>query len=148
MSTEANTLEACGPSSSLANQTNQHVSNQSIVTVEPGHKGTVSGVTAALFHQRATISIQNAAGRVLMLITLEADPTSQVLSFGPFNELVTINVLIENSEKGDNFSVSKVKPLNVSKQADASNPVHYLVSTILSEDHVDDNYNDCIITIF
>ncbi|KAG6877789.1 hypothetical protein C0993_003883 [Termitomyces sp. T159_Od127] len=132
---------------------------QSTITVEPGHRGTVSGVTAARFHQRAIVDIKNSTGRTLALTTLvgrgdnvplveEANPASSAWSFGPFGEPVAINVLIEHSENGDNFSPSKViKPINVSKRADASHPASHHVSTILSEDDVDDDYTDCIVNI-
>ncbi|KAG6841355.1 hypothetical protein C0991_011898 [Blastosporella zonata] len=132
----------------------------STIEVEPGYKGTVSGVTAARFNQRATVNIQDRAGRVIALttfigkgenvpLTQVVNPVSPAWSFGPFAEPVTLNVLIENSEKGDNFSPSKViLPIKVLKESDETSPATYRVSTILSEDSVDDDYTDCIITVF
>ncbi|KAG5639728.1 hypothetical protein H0H81_000008 [Sphagnurus paluster] len=79
----------------------------------------------------------------------ESNAAQPVLSFGPSTEVLTIHVVIEHSEKpGGKFSPSKViDPVTVRKEPDAYSPLTIIVSTILSEDNVDDDYNDCIVTI-
>ncbi|KAF8156532.1 hypothetical protein B0H34DRAFT_674992 [Crassisporium funariophilum] len=135
------------------------MSNNS-VKVELGFKGTVTGLTRAANHQRATIEMKNASGRVLASTTLvgrgenvpmtqEVNPALPAWSFGPFNEVMTVFVKIEYSQSGGNFLPSKeILPVTVKKEPDTSSPQTYVVSTLLSEDAGDNDFNNCIINIF
>jgi len=130
------------------------------VTVEPGFRGTVTGITCARYEQRATVNIKNAAGRSLASTTLvgkgdnvpmsqEVSPTMPAWAFGPFTEAMTVNVVIEYASPGQDFAPSKaVLPVTVLKTPDGSSPQTYVMSTFLSEDSTDNDYNDCVISVF
>jgi len=133
----------------------------SSVKIDVGFKGTVAGITRAEFEQRATISVKNSAGRVLtstslvgkgensVPMTQEANSDLTDWSFGPFSQPMTIDVLFEHSQNGQNFSTSKaIAPITITKKPDSSSPQTFIVTTMLSEDSSDNDYNDCIISIF
>ncbi|KAG6835273.1 hypothetical protein H0H93_003240 [Arthromyces matolae] len=117
-------------------------------------------VIDADFYQRATLSIKNELGRVIALTTFvgqganvpatqESHLGSSTWCFGPFEENVSLDVLIEHSPNGDIYKPSKIMtPVHVNKQADGSHPAAYHLTTILSEDNDDNDYNDCILNIF
>ncbi|GLB39852.1 hypothetical protein LshimejAT787_0703620 [Lyophyllum shimeji] len=135
------------------------MSNNS-VRVEPGFRGTVTGLTRASYDQRATITVQNAARRTLASTTLvgkgenssmtqEVNKALSAWAFGPFDEAMTINVSIEFASSGKEFRPSKaILPVTVTKNPDGSCPQTYVISTLLSEDGSDNDFNDCIISIF
>lgn len=134
--------------------------SNSSVTIEPGFRGTVTGLTRAGYNQRATINIKNFAGRTLastslvgkgenVPMTQEVNPALPAWAFGPFTEAMTVNVFIEYASTGQTFVPSRaILPVTVTKKPDESSPQTYVVSTLLSEDSTDNDYNDCIISIF
>ncbi|KAF5384297.1 hypothetical protein D9615_003309 [Tricholomella constricta] len=135
------------------------MSNNS-VKIEVGFRGTITGLTRSMNHQRATITMKNDAGRTLASTTLvgngenvpmtqEVNETMRAWSFGPFKDSMTVSIQVEHSQTGESFSPSKaILPVTVRKEPDASYPQTYVVSTLLSEDSNDNDYNDCIISIF
>ncbi|GLB39846.1 hypothetical protein LshimejAT787_0703560 [Lyophyllum shimeji] len=136
------------------------MSNVSSVELEPGFRGTVTGITRAGYSQRATVEIKKADGRTVASTTLvgkgenvpmtqEVNPALPAYAFGPFAEPMTVKVTIEFATDGQHFKRSKeVAPVTVIKKPDESSPQTYVVSTLLSEDSTDNDFNDCIISIF
>ncbi|KAF8065192.1 hypothetical protein FPV67DRAFT_1671471 [Lyophyllum atratum] len=134
--------------------------SNSSVRIDVGFRGTVTGLTRAGYDQRATVNIKNSAGRTLastslvgkgenVPMTQEVNTSLPAWSFGPFNEAMTVNVSIEYAQSGGNFVPSRaILPVTVVKNPDASSPQTYVVSTLLSEDSSDNDFNDCIISIF
>ncbi|RDB23621.1 hypothetical protein Hypma_009501 [Hypsizygus marmoreus] len=132
----------------------------SSIKVEPGFKGMISGVTRSPSYQRAMISLKNAAGRVMASSILAGDgeniPMKQEVNgmqgwaFGPFNEMMTMHVAVEHSrsENGTFVPSKSIVPIPMRMETDMHNPKTYMVCTMLSQDAVDNDYNDSILSVF
>ncbi|KDQ10659.1 hypothetical protein BOTBODRAFT_46877 [Botryobasidium botryosum FD-172 SS1] len=123
------------------------------VQVPAGYRGTITGVARSGNLQRAKFELKDNTGYVLgvsQVMDQQVDPSSTTWSFGPFAFTATISVVVDyQGAPGQTFKPSKVvAPITVAKVANAKNHHGYIISTVLSEDHTDNDYNDAIISIF
>ncbi|KAG6826108.1 hypothetical protein H0H92_001109 [Tricholoma furcatifolium] len=140
--------------------------NVKIIIVPAGFTGCVSVISRAMYTQRATVKLFDVDGDLMgstvfmgsgenVVLTEKSDPSSTGYSFGPWNDDARIEITIENKPNGTtNFRPSHtLNPINsprlqVVKSATKKTPIHYRGSTILSEDTNDNDYDDCIVSVF
>ncbi|KDQ10660.1 hypothetical protein BOTBODRAFT_35979 [Botryobasidium botryosum FD-172 SS1] len=132
------------------------------IQVPAGYRGTATGIIRSAGHlQRAKFELKDSTGYILASSTLvgtggdvvmkeQVNPNSMGWSLGPFPQSATMSILIENqASAGQPFKASKViEPINVYKPADSLNRTQYLLTTVLSKDHNDNDWNDATINVF
>ncbi|KAG6848079.1 hypothetical protein H0H93_003589 [Arthromyces matolae] len=136
--------------------------NTVTVEIQEGYEGVISGLSRSGRSQRVVVKGLKRNGEEIFRSNLvgngenlplksEFDQSPGGIAFGPFDQLVTLQFTIEhaNSANSRSFRPSRViSPITVNKSP-SNNHRHFTqVTTILSEDGDDADFDDAIITVF
>ncbi|KAG6806872.1 hypothetical protein H0H93_002284, partial [Arthromyces matolae] len=129
--------------------------------IPENYEGVISGLSRSGRFQRVIVKCEKPGGQRIFRSNLvgsgennplrsEIDQSTGGIAFGPFEHSVTLQFTVENAQSSNGtFRASQVvKPVTVSKSPSGNHRHYTQVSTILSEEGDDTDFNDAIITVF
>ncbi|KAG6818916.1 hypothetical protein H0H93_000342 [Arthromyces matolae] len=136
-------------------------SNTVTVEIPECYRGVISGLSRSGRFQRVIVKCDRPGGHQIFRSNLvgsgenlplrsEFDQSTGGIPFGPFDHRVTLQFTIENAQyQNGTFRPSRViAPVTVTRAPSDHHPYHTHVTTILSEEGDDTDFNDAIITVF